>query len=127
MSSACCWPASPWGSRWGGGLHVFLAALAAASPSHILLAIAGGIIFNAANLLLVAAIGVAGLAVAFPLGIGIALRVGVLLNYYLAPAASPWLLFAGVALIVLALLVDAMAYRRREAGPSRATSSGLVL
>lgn len=116
-----------WGLTLGGGPHVFLGGLAGASASHIGLAIAGGVIFNAANVLLVAAIGVAGLAVAFPLGIGIALIVGVLLNYFLAPAANPVLLFAGVGLIVVALVVDALAYRARETGPRPTTTAGIVL
>jgi glucose uptake protein len=116
-----------WGLTLGGGPHLFLHDLAAAGASNIGLAVAGGVIFNAANLLLVAAIGVAGLAVAFPLGIGIALLLGVLLNYFLAPAANPVLLFAGVSLIVLALIVDALAYRARETGPRRTTTTGIVL
>lgn len=116
-----------WGLTLGGGPHIFFAALASASASHIMLAIVGGIIFNAANLLLVAAIGVAGLAVAFPLGIGLALLIGVLLNYLLAPAANPALIFIGVVLIVLALFVDALAYRRRDSDRKRLTTAGIVL
>lgn len=116
-----------WGLALGGGAHAFFAALGAASASHIGWAIAGGIVFNAANLLLVAAIGVAGLAVAFPLGIGVALLLGVLLNYVLAPAGNPSLLFAGVGLVVLALVVDAIAYRRRETGPRHISSAGIAL
>lgn len=115
-----------WGLALGGGSQLF-SSMAAASPSHILLALIGGIIFNIANLLLVAAIGVAGLAVAFPLGIGVALLVGVLLNYLLAPAGNPVLLSAGVALIILALVVDAIAYRKRDAGSQRTTSAGIAL
>ena len=116
-----------WGFALAGGPHVFLTALTAAAPRHIVAAIVGGIIFNAANLLLVAAIGIAGLAVAFPLGIGVALLLGVLLNYFLAPAANPALLFSGVALIVLALIVDALAFRRREVDKRRMTRAGIGL
>ena len=67
-----------------------------------------------ANLLLVAAIEIAGLAVAFPVGIGLALVIGVLLNYILAPQGNPLLLFGGLVFVVLAIVVDAMAYQRRE-------------
>jgi glucose uptake protein len=116
-----------WGLALGGGAHIFFAALGAASGSHILWAIAGGAVFNAANLLLVAAIGVAGLAVAFPLGIGLALVIGVLLNYFLSPAGNPTLLFTGVGLVVLALVTDAVAYRRRETGPRGISSAGIGL
>ena len=55
-----------------------------------------GGIFNLANMLLVAAISIAGLAVAFPVGIGLALVIGVIWNYILRPAGSPVLLFGGV-------------------------------
>lgn len=116
-----------WGLVWGGGPHEFCAALLSANAAHVWLAILGGIVFNAANLLLVAAIGLAGLAVAFPLGIGVALLVGVLLNYFLAPAANPVLLFAGVCLIALALMVDAFAYRRRDTERRQGTAAGIAL
>lgn len=116
-----------WGLVLGGGPHVFWAAIFSANATHIGLAIVGGIIFNAANLLLVAAIGLAGLAVAFPLGIGVALLLGVLLNYFLAPAANPVLLFTGVSLIALALVVDALAYRRRDTEKRQGTSAGIAL
>jgi glucose uptake protein len=98
----------------GGGGQAFIQDIRSASPTHIVFALAGGAVFNLANLLLVAAIEVAGLAVAFPLGIGIALVLGVLLNYVLQPQGNTLLLFGGVLLVVLAIVLDAMAYRRRE-------------
>ena len=105
----------------------FLANLAGADRTAVLFALVGGAVFNVANLLLVAAIAVAGLAIAFPVGIGIALIVGVVLNYLLAPKGSPLLLFGGVALVSVAILVAAAAFGLRG-GPSRAdTRRGLVL
>ena len=98
-----------------GGESSFLANLRQADTTHIAYALAGGAVFNVANLLLVAAIAIAGLAVAFPVGIGLALVVGVLFNYILAPKGNPLLLFGGVALVALAIIFDAMAYRLREA------------
>src|SRR5215467_425204 len=98
----------------GGGPYSFLSNIHQADSRHILFALAGGAVFNIANLLLVAAIDIAGLAVAFPVGIGLALVVGVLLNYIIAPKGNALLLFGGVLLVVLAIVVDAMAYRRRE-------------
>lgn len=71
----------------------------------------GGVVFNLANMLLVAAISVAGLAVAFPVGIGVALVVGVVWNYIIKPQGNPMLLFTGCGIIVAAIIVDAMAYR----------------
>jgi glucose uptake protein len=98
----------------GGGPLSFVNNLHQADATHIEYAIAGGGVFNVANLLLVAAIDIAGLAVAFPVGIGLALVVGVLLNYALSPKGQPLLLFGGMALVVLAIILDALAYRRRE-------------
>ena len=91
------------------------------------LAVAGGIIFNAANLLLVVAIEIAGLAVAFPLGIGLALVIGVLLNYAFSPAGNAWLLFIGVGLVAVAIVIDAIAYRRREQHRTKITARGILL
>lgn len=71
----------------------------------------GGVVFNLANMLLVAAISVAGMAVAFPVGIGLALIIGVVWNYLLRPQGNPMLLFTGLAVIVVAIVVDALAYR----------------
>ena len=69
-------------------------------------------VFNAANILLVAAIALSGMAVAFPVGIGLALVLGVVVNYWAQPAGNPTLLFAGVAFVAAAIVLDAMAYGR---------------
>lgn len=81
-----------------------------ASKRQMVWAAGGGIVFNLANMLLVAAIAVSGMAVAFPIGIGLALVIGVIGNYILNPQGNPVLLFGGVLLVVLAILVDAFAY-----------------
>lgn len=75
----------------------------------------GGVVFNLANMLLVAAISVAGLAVAFPVGIGMALVIGVVWNYVIKPQGNPVLLFGGAAIIVVAIITDAVAYKAHEA------------
>lgn len=119
-----------WGVTLGsahGGPSAFLANLRQADSHHILYALAGGVVFNVANLLLVAAIEIAGLAVAFPVGIGLALVVGVLMNYALTPKGNPLILTAGVGLVVIAIILDAMAYRRREQGAKAVSMRGLVL
>jgi glucose uptake protein len=105
----------------------FLADISHASSQSILWAIVGGIDFNIANLLLVAAIDIAGLAVAFPIGIGIALVVGAVSSYLLAPKANPWMLFGGVALVALAIVCDAAAYRAREATKQTPTLRGILI
>ena len=86
----------------------FLNNIRSADAEHIIFALLGGAIFNIANLLLVAAIEIAGLAVAFPIGIGWALVEGVLLNYFIAPQGSQLLLFGGVSLVVVAIVLDAL-------------------
>lgn len=100
--------------------------LNSASLHNMALAFAGGVIFNVANVLLVAAIAVAGMAVAFPIGIGLALVIGSVLNYLVTPKGNPLLLFGGVVLVVVAIVLDAMAYRKHLGG-GRVTRSGIVL
>jgi len=114
------------GSHGASG-PVFLADMAMAPRQGIWLAIAGGAVFNVANLLLVAAIDVAGLAVAFPVGIGLALVVGSVWSYVVNPKANVILLFGGVALVVVAIVLDAAAYRKRESEAKAATTRGIVL
>jgi glucose uptake protein len=100
--------------------------LASAGARSLLLALAGGVIFNIANMLLVAAIDVAGLAVAFPIGIGLALVIGSVLNYVITPKGNPLLLFGGVALVCVAIILDALAYRKLS-GDVNVTTKGIVL
>ena len=103
--------------------------------SALMWAIAGGVVFNIANILLVSAIDIAGLSVAFPVGIGLALVLGVIWNFLAAPAASgnATLLFLGVALIALAIILSAVSYRKRDAeraenvDVSKKTGKGLFL
>ncbi|HMH15826.1 MAG TPA: GRP family sugar transporter [Edaphobacter sp.] len=115
-----------WGLGLAGGSQ-FLERLGSAAGASILWAVLAGVVFNAANQLLVAAIDLAGLAVAFPVGIGLALVVGVTLNYLLAPAANPVLLFLGVALVAIAIVVDAIAYRKRERDRPAISRLGIVI
>ena len=111
----------------GGAGSSFGADLSQASSSSIVSALIGGAIFNLANILLVAAIEIAGMAVAFPVGIGLALLIGVIVNYVADPVGNLGLLCAGVILITLAIVLDAVAYRRL-AGPAASVSTkGLIL
>jgi glucose uptake protein len=81
-----------------------------ASNHQMAYAVGAGIVFNLANMLLVAAIAVSGLAVAFPIAIGLALVIGVIWNFILNPQADPILLFGGALLVTVAIIVDAFAY-----------------
>src|SRR5450432_1873830 len=74
----------------------FLNNVHTADTANIVSTLVGGAIFNLANLLLVAAIDMAGLAVAFPVSIGIALVVGTVLNYVLQPKGNAMFLKLGV-------------------------------
>jgi len=87
----------------------------------------GGVIFNLSNILLVAAIDIAGMAVAFPIGVGLALVLGVITNYVATPVGNPVLLFLGVAGVVLAILFSAAAYRRLPAEGPKTTGKGIAL
>jgi glucose uptake protein len=100
--------------------------LASADGHHLLLAFVGGVVFNIANLLLVAAIATAGLAVAFPIGIGLALVIGSVLNYIITPKGNLLLLFGGIVLVCVAIVLDALAYRRIS-GDVKVSTKGIVL
>jgi glucose uptake protein len=90
-------------------------------------ALLGGVVFNLANLLIVVAINIAGMAVAFPIGIGLALVIGVGINYLATPLGNPLLLFPGVLLVVIAILLDAIAYRRHSGSGASGTRKGILI
>jgi glucose uptake protein len=113
------------GSR--GGADSFLENVAAADRSNIAYALVGGFIFNIANLLLVAGIEMAGLAVAFPLAIGVALVEGVVLSYILQPRGDVMLLALGVALAILAVIADGKAYGSLTRGGTAASRTSIIV
>ena len=97
-----------------------------ANANDVILAMVGGAIFNLANLLLVAAIDMAGLAIAFPVSIGIALVVGVITSYAQNPKGSAGLLAAGVLCALIAVVLDGKAYSSLAAA-SRSTSKKSII
>jgi glucose uptake protein len=105
----------------------FLDDIAQADRASIQSALLGGVVFNAANILLGAAITIAGMSVAFPVGIGLALVIGVMVNYLDNPTGNRTLLFGGVTLIVVAILLNANAYRRKMSGAASVSTKGLLL
>ncbi|MBC8181523.1 multidrug DMT transporter permease [candidate division KSB1 bacterium] len=111
----------------GSAGRSFIADIGQAEFSNILSAMIGGAVFNAANILLVAAIAIAGMAVAFPVGIGIALVWGVIINYIATPLGNPTILFLGVALVVAAIIIDAAAYKKLPSQTKGVSTKGLVL
>lgn len=106
----------------------FLEDIKQADTENFVSAFIGGVVFNLANILLVAAIGIAGMSVAFPVGIGIALVLGVIVNYIGNPQGNPVWIFSGVALIALAITLNARAYQRLQSGATGLVSrKGLIL
>lgn len=110
----------------------FLVDLGQADSANLILALWGGILFNAANILLSAAIAIAGMSVAFPVGIGLALVIGVIVNYIAQPVGNLSLLIGGVGLVTVAVLLNAQAYRRlaavnRGVSAKQASAKGLGL
>lgn len=122
--------AAAWGLTLGSFGTIgqsFLVDISKSSAHSIVLAMIGGGIFNVANLLLVAAIDIAGLAVAFPIGIGLALIIGAVSSYVIAPKGNSVLLFGGIALVVTAIVLDAVAYRLRESSRQTTSKRGIVI
>src|SRR6266446_2577497 len=97
-----------------------------ADVSNVVYALIGGALFNLANLLLVAAIDMAGLAVAFPVSIGIALVVGTVLSYVLQPRGNATLLALGVACAFVAVLLDGKAYGSLAAAGRSVSKKSLI-
>jgi glucose uptake protein len=114
------------GSTARGSPESFLQNLRTADFHHFLLAFVGGVVFNLGNILVVAAIAIAGMAVAFPVGVGLALVVGSILNYIITPKGNVWMLFGGISMVCLAMALDAVAYRR-QAKDQSVSLKGLVL
>jgi glucose uptake protein len=98
-----------------------------ADGQYIGYALLGGVVFNIANILLVAAIDIAGMAVAFPIGIGLALVLGVISTYMDRPSGNPVLLFTGVACVAAAIILDAIAYRRLPTSGQKTPVKGILL
>lgn len=105
----------------------FITDLLQADQASLFKAFAGGVVFNIANILLVMAIALAGMSVAFPIGIGLALVLGVIVNFVANPQGKAGILFVGVSLIVLAMILDAISHARRQSGSSNTSTKGIVI
>jgi len=114
------------GSNGNQGMG-FMENLRQAESASIISALVGGIIFNLANILIVAAIAIAGMSVAFPVGIGIALVLGVIINYIALPQGNAIWLFGGVALVGLAIVIDALAYRKKAVQAKKVPAKGIII
>ena len=105
----------------------FLEDLRQVSMTSVGYVLLGGVIFNASNILLSASTSLAGMAVAFPLGVGIALVLGVIINYIGVPSGNPLLLFLGVALIVVAIICNGLASARKGGDKEQNSGRGIIL
>ena len=105
----------------------FVADLKQITLDNYLSAFVGGVLFNLANILLSAAVSMAGLTVAFPLGVGIALVLGVFVNYFGEPKGDPVILFFGVALVMVAIILNALASGRMNSGGEGTNKKGALI
>jgi glucose uptake protein len=110
----------------GNDASSFLNNLHSADTTNIVSTMVGGAIFNLANLLLVAAIDMAGLAIAFPVSIGIALVVGVISSYALQPKGNAGLLALGVVCALIAVVLDGKAYGSLTGAGQSASRKSIV-
>ena len=105
----------------------FIPDLKQITAGNYMSALIGGAVFNLGNILLSAAVSLSGMTVAFPLGVGIALVLGVIINYFGAPKGDPSVLFLGVALVVIAIILNAVASGKvqRSGAHSNSNSKGI--
>lgn len=111
----------------GSSGEPFLHNLRSSDAAHWVYALAGGFIFNVANLLQVAGIALTGLAIAVPICVGIAIVEGVALSYLIQPIGNPLLLGAGVVLAIGAVIFDAVAYRSLIGNSVKTPRKGIVI
>lgn len=105
----------------------FIPDLLQADGSSLFSALLGGVIFNASNILLSAAIALCGMSVAFPVGVGLALVLGVLINYFGAAKGEPTYIFIGVLLITIAIILNGLAYKKAQTGQKNLTTKGILI
>lgn len=114
------------GSHGTGG-RPFLEDLSQADTKNLGYAFLAGTIFNLSNVLLVTVIDIAGMAIAFPIGVGLALVLGVISGYLTNPLGNPWILFTGLASIVVAIILDGLAYSKIPSDGKKSITKGIVL
>jgi len=110
-----------------GGPTAFLANVRLATDTALLYAAVGGFVFNIANVLLIAAIEMVGLAIAFPLAIGIALVEGTVVSYLIHPAGNATLLFSGLGMALVAVIFIGFAYASRGDHGAVPTRKGIIV
>ena len=110
----------------GGGAWSFVENLKSSSTSQWVWPFLGGIVFNASNILLSAAIAVAGMSVAFPVGVGLALVGGTVANWFVDGKGNPYLIWIGLAVIVASIVCNALAFKAKQAASGGASDASSV-
>ena len=110
----------------GGGPWSFVENVKSSSASQWIWPFLGGIVFNASNILLSAAIAVAGMSVAFPVGVGLALVGGTVANWFVDGKGNPWLIWTGLAIIVVSIVCNALAFKAKQDASGGASDSSTV-
>lgn len=105
----------------------FLTDISQADSKNLGFAFLSGVLFNLSNVLLVTVIDIAGMAIAFPIGVGLALVLGVISGYITKPLGNPWILFTGLACIVLAIILDGLAYSKIPSQGKKSITKGILL
>ena len=111
----------------GGGPWSFVENIKSSSPMQWIWPFLGGIVFNASNILLSAAIAVAGMSVAFPVGVGLALVGGTVANWFVDGKGNPWLIWTGLAIIVASIVCNALAFKAKQDASGGASDSSTVM
>ena len=110
----------------GGGAWSFVENLKSSSTSQWIWPFLGGIVFNASNILLSAAIAVAGMSVAFPVGVGLALVGGTVANWFVDGKGNPYLIWIGLAVIVASIVCNALAFKAKQTASGGASDASSV-
>ena len=128
-SASCCSPYFWYFTlgSFGDSGRGFLEDIQQVEAAYIASALIGGAIFNASNILLSASVSIAGMAVAFPLGVGLALVLGVFINYFSSPKEIPFWLFTGVVLIVIAIICNGIAAGKNQKAGTNNSKKGIIL
>jgi glucose uptake protein len=111
----------------------FLTDLQSADSGSIGFAMLGGALWNLGTLLLVAAISVAGMSIAFPIGGGIAWILGTVVNYIIivsggeVASQKPLMLWIGVAIIISAIAISSIIYKRVSKIRKKPSFAGIAL
>lgn len=113
------------GSAFGGPTAV--ENFQAAGARSMLYALLAGIVLNCGNVLVTAALSLVGMAIAFPIALGLSIVVSTILSYIINPQGNPGYLFSGVALVFVAVVFGSLAYRAREEHSVKPSKKGILL